>query len=164
MQNPNVNLILFLEKLVNSKSSAKVITVIPLSLGSSSQDGDNSPARLARILNSAIVDSVIAHLEELADSRTVQALEYHLSLNDISMSELCIYPQKISDALYDIFSDSADIIIEKIIECAFKTLGFKWSSTEMPSSKRTKLATALEMLKRKALGANYIRREDEKPE
>lgn len=151
-----MNLTLFLERLVNSKRNTKVITVIPLSLGSSSQASDNNnPAGLLRILNSVIVDSVIAHLEEITDPRTVQALEYHLSLNNISMSQLCLHPQKISDVLYDIFGDSADVIVEKIIECAFKTLGFKWSTnsteTNPSADKRSKLATAIATLKRMAL-------------
>lgn len=149
-----VNMTLFLEKLVNSRihenRSATVITVIPLSLGSS----QDNPAGLTRILNSVIVDSVIAHLEQLTDPRTVQALEYYLSQTNASMSQLCLHPQKISDALYDLFGDSADVIVEKIIEFAFNTLGFKWVSEEQICDKRSKLATALAALKRMVLQAN----------
>jgi hypothetical protein len=149
---------LFLEKLVNSRihgnSKTSVITVIPLSLGSAQDD----PAGLMRVLNSVIVDSVVAHLEQLTDPRTVQALEYHLSQTNTSMSQLCTRPQKISDSLYDLFGDSADIIVDKIVECAFKTLGFKWTTEAQSSDKRTKLANSLATLKSMVLEANKLPR------
>jgi hypothetical protein len=145
----------FLEKMVNSRihensRATSVITMIPLSVGS----GQYNPAGLMSILNSVIVDSVVVHLEQLTDLRTVQALEYHLSQTNTSMSQLCQRPQKISDSLYDLFGDSADIIIDKIIECAFKTLGFKWVAKAQSSDKRTKLAESLAELKRMVLESN----------
>src|SRR5688572_17852969 len=138
-----MNMTLFLEKLVNSRmhgiSKTSIITVIPLSLGSAQDD----PAGLMRVLNSVIVDSVVAHLEQLTDPRTVQALEYHLSQTNTSMSQLCQRPQKISDSLYDLFGDSADIIVDKIIECAFKTLGFKLVAEPPSFDKHMKLANSI---------------------
>lgn len=149
---------LFLEKLVNSKipgnSSISVITVIPLSL----RPDEANPAGLLRILNSVVVDSVIAHLEQLTDPRTVQALEHHLSQTNASMSELCQRPQKISDSLYDLFGDSADVIVNKIIECAFKTLGFKLVAEPPSFDKHMKLANSIATLKRMVLEANNLLR------
>lgn len=157
-QKTSVNMTLFLEKLVNSgihgNISTTVITVIPLSLFS---DQDN-PAGLVRFLNSVIVDSVVAHLEQLTDPRTVQALEYHLSETNTSISQLCQRPQQISDSLYGLFGNSADIIIDKIIECAFKTFGFKLITEAYSSDKRMKLANSLATLKRMVLEANKLPR------
>jgi hypothetical protein len=113
-----------------------------------------------QILNSVVVDSVVAHLEQLTDPGTVQAFEYHLSQNNTSISQLCQRPQKISDALYDLFGDSADIMVEKIIDWAFKTLGFKPVSKDKMSDKHTKLAVSFATLKRMVLEANNLRNDE----
>jgi hypothetical protein len=141
---------LFQERMLAGKSGQSKTSVtryIPIRV-----KFDNSTAYpIQRIIDTSVTDAVMAYLEDVSDARTVQAIEYYLNDHGLSLSRLCQQPQRITDAFYLLWKQGADIVIEQIIEVAYRTFGFKYEVSTLGLDSHTKLADSLAILKRMIL-------------
>lgn len=148
-----LKLSLFQQKVIKSpdgKNATEVFTFVPVSIAYKSNTG----MIVKEIINSAIVESTISYIEQITDSRTVQALESHLNDCGTSLTKLCHEPEKVSEAIHDIFGDGAQAVIDAIIMVAYRTLGLKCCESVKGGHRHDNLAQALLYLRKLALEAN----------
>lgn len=134
----------------DGKNKAEVFTFVPISIAYNSNTG----TIVNNIINSAIVESTVSYIEQITDSRTVQALESHLNDCGTSLTKLCHDPEKVSEAIHDIFGEGGQVVIDAIIMVAYRTLGLKCCENIKDGHKHDNLAHALLVLRRLALEAN----------
>lgn len=150
---PTLQLSLFQERTVKrqdgKKSATKVITFVPIKIAYN----NNTLTVIKEMINSVVVESVIAYIEEIAGSKTIQALESHLNDRGTSFAKLCQEPDKIEAAIHRIFGEGAQVVIDATIMVAYRTLGLKCCENVQRGHTHDSLAQSLLGLRRLVLEA-----------
>jgi len=71
-----------------------------------------------------VTRSIIEFITRITDKRTLESLDDYMKQQNTSLQQICKDPDKVSDILYFLFGEGANIMVQMMIKAAYKSFGF----------------------------------------
>jgi len=86
------------------------------------------------LFNSKVTNAIITDLTRIGEPGFILAVEEYLNENNTSIYKVAEEPEKVSQALYDLFGEAIILLINKMVDAAFRSFGIPPSQSYSSSN------------------------------